>query len=77
MYREALALRKQLQTDEELRWVPTKSTEVLHFVRPNGWNCIMNFNSKAYKMPLGEILVASGALKAGKIPPNTTVWFRA
>jgi alpha-glucosidase len=77
MYREALALRKQLQTSEELRWIPTKSVEVLHFVRPNGWNCIMNFNSKPYKMPKGEILISSGPLKAGKIPPNTTIWFRA
>ena len=76
MYREALALRKVLQTEEELHWLPTKSVEVLHFARPNGWHCIMNFNSKPYKMPKGEILISSGPLKAGKIPPNTTIWFR-
>ncbi len=76
MYREALALRKVLQTEEELNWIPTKSVEVLHFARPNGWHCIMNFNSKPYKMPKGEILISSGPLKVGKIPPNTTIWFR-
>jgi alpha-glucosidase len=77
MYREALALRKVLQTEEELKWIPTTSTEVLHFVRPNGWHCIMNFNAKPYKMPKGEILISSGPIKSGKIPPNTTIWFRA
>lgn len=77
MYREALALRKKIQTEEDMRWIPTKSSEVLHFARPNGWHCIMNFNSQPYKMPKGEILISSGPLKAGKIPPNTTIWFRA
>jgi len=77
MYKDALKLRKILQTEEELKWISTSSTEVIHFARPNGWNCIMNFNGKPYKMPKGEILMVSGPLKAGKIPANTTVWFKA
>ena len=77
MHRDALKLRKILQTEEELKWVKTTSSEVIHFARPNGWNCIMNFNGAPYKMPKGEILMASGPLKNGKIPANTTIWFRA
>ena len=77
MYKDALKLRKILQTEEELKWIPTSSAEVIHFARPNGWNCIMNFNGKPYKMPKGEILMVSGPLKSGKIPANTTVWFRS
>jgi alpha-glucosidase len=74
LYRDALALRKKLQTDEELQWIPTTNPEVIHFARPNGWQCIMNFNAKSYKLPAGKVVLSSGPIVGGKIGANTTVW---
>jgi alpha-glucosidase len=74
LYRDALALRKKLQTSEELEWIPTTNAEVIHFVRPNGWQCIMNFNAKSYKLPAGKVVLSSGPIVGGKIGANTTVW---
>jgi alpha-glucosidase len=75
-YRQALALRKKLITDEKIKWHKTKSTSVLHFSRPNGWHCITNFRGFPYKMPKGKILISSHPLQDGKIPAGTTVWFK-
>ena len=74
LYREALALRKKLQTSEELEWIPTTNPEVIHFIRPNGWQCIMNFNTKSYKLPAGKVVLSSAPIVGGKIGANTTVW---
>jgi alpha-glucosidase len=74
LYRDALALRKKLQTEEDLQWIPTTTAEVIHFVRPNGWQCIMNFNAKSYKLPAGKVVLSSGPIVGGKIGANTTVW---
>jgi alpha-glucosidase len=74
LYRDALALRKKLQTGEDLRWIPTTNAEVIHFIRPNGWQCVMNFNAKLYKLPAGKVALSSGPIVGGKIGANTTVW---
>jgi alpha-glucosidase len=74
LYRDALALRKKLQTEEDLQWIPTTNAEVIHFARPNGWQCIMNFNAKSYKLPAGKVVLSSGPIVGGKIGANTTVW---
>jgi alpha-glucosidase len=77
IYRHALALRKTLVTDEKLKWHETSHPEVLHFSRPNGWNCITNFKAAKYPMPKGEVLISTQPIVAGNIPAGTTVWFRA
>ena len=74
LYRDALALRKKLQTEEDLQWIPTTNAEVIHFIRPNGWQCIMNFNAKSYKLPAGKVVLSSGPIVGGKVGANTTVW---
>ena len=74
LYRDALALRKKLQTEEDLQWIPTTNAEVIHVARPNGWQCIMNFNAKAYKLPAGKVVLSSTPIVGGKIGANTTVW---
>jgi alpha-glucosidase len=76
IYRRALQLRKELQTKEEIKWHKTGDISVLHFSRPNGWNCITNFRAQEYTMPKGEILISSKPLVNGKIPAGTTVWFK-
>ena len=77
IFRAALKLRRELQCAEEIIWHETTSEDVLHFSRPNGWNCITNFKASKYPMPDGEILLASSPLVNGKITAGTTVWFKA
>ncbi len=77
VFRTALKLRRELQCAEEITWHKTTRDNVLHFSRPNGWNCIINFKGGKYPMPKGEVLVSSQPLVDGKIPPATTVWFKA
>jgi alpha-glucosidase len=77
IYRKALKLRKELQTKEEIKWHKTRDNSVLHYSRPNGWNCITNFRAQSYTMPKGEILVSSSPIVGGQIPAGTTVWFKA
>ncbi|HET9647927.1 MAG TPA: glycoside hydrolase family 13 protein [Microlunatus sp.] len=74
LYRSALRLRRQLQTDEVMDWVSTGEDGVLHFVRPGGWHCVTNFGSTPVTLPDGVVRVVSGALVDGKLPTDTTVW---
>ncbi|HVH22090.1 MAG TPA: glycoside hydrolase family 13 protein [Pseudonocardia sp.] len=75
LYRQALRLRRELQTDEVLEWVATDSPDVLHFVRPGGWHCVTNFGAAAVALPAGDVRVASGPVGDGVLPGETTVWF--
>jgi alpha-glucosidase len=77
VFRAALKLRRELQCAEEITWHETTSEDVLHFSRPNGWNCITNFRASKYPMPAGEIILASSPLVDGKIAAGTTVWFKS
>ena len=82
IFRTALALRKELIAEEEMSWHETGDAKVLHFSRPNGWNCITNFGQSTYEFSgVGALLHASGPIAAdsGKtsLPPATTVWLQA
>lgn len=77
LYRAALDLRHRLQTSETHKWVAHPlNRNVLHFVRPNGWQSITNFGSKPVKLPKGELLLTSQPLVAEKLGPNTTAWLK-
>ncbi len=79
LYRAALGLRRELQADESLQWVdagPTAVTHVLHLRRSTGWESVTNFSDAAVDLPAGEVLLASGPLTDGTLPPDTTVWLR-
>lgn len=73
LYRNALALRKQLLTTETLEWVPSKR-KVVHFRRENGWHNITNFGKKAIELPAGTVQLTSAPLVDGKLPGNATAW---
>ena len=79
IFRKALALRKTLIAPEEITWHETGDNSVLHFSRPNGWNCITNFGRNHYNFDgAGEVIHSSGPLaKSGDLPPATTVWLRS
>ena len=77
LYRRAAALRKTLQTNEDLEFVSSEKG-VLHFKRPNGWEVIMNANDHPVSLPNGagsRVVLSSGSLGAdGQIPGECTVW---
>ncbi|QRZ61328.1 glycoside hydrolase family 13 protein [Rothia sp. ZJ932] len=80
LYRAALRLRTELQTDEELEWLETGNDKVLAFRRPNGWVNITNFATFDVKIPEelteGEFLLASVPFDGEKLPGSTSVWFK-
>jgi alpha-glucosidase len=74
-YREALRLRRQLQTGEQLEWLPTGRSDVLRFARPNGWQVVTNFGVEPYALDgRGEVVLSSSEPSAGSVAPDTTVW---
>lgn len=75
LYRDALALRRVLQTGEQLEWIPSEP-DVVHFRRPNGWEVVMNFGPVSVALPEGEVLLFSSPLEAGRLGGESTVWLR-
>ena len=74
-YRAALALRKQLLTDEKITWLnPLFNRNIVHFRRSNGWQSITNFGTKPVRLPSGQVLLTTSPLVGGKLGPNTTAW---
>jgi alpha-glucosidase len=82
MYRAALRLRRELQSEESLTWDESLSgAEVLAFERPGGWLSITNFGASPVALPEGEVLIASSPLEGGEddeilLPGATTAWLR-
>ena len=83
LYRRALTLRRRLQSAEQLTWLPAgdaadaaSGPSVLAFERPGGWCAVMNFGPGAVPLPAGELLLASGPVEGGVVPPDTTAWLR-
>ena len=77
-YQETVALRKSLQTKEDVQWISHGFfSKVIHFARPNGWQSITNFGSKPVKLPVGKLLSSSTPLVDGKLPANATAWLQA
>jgi alpha-glucosidase len=78
MYRNALAIRKAEAGlgDGPMNWLDL-GKDVLAFSRPNGFICILNFGNEIELPAHKEVLIASGALSANKLPTDTAVWLRA
>ena len=78
IFRKALELRKNLIAPEELQWLESGDDQVLHFARPNGWNCITNFGERNYPLPSNLRRIHSSQPFSGTdLPPATTVWLTA
>jgi alpha-glucosidase len=74
LYREALRLRSNLQTEEQLKWLEHPDSSVLHFIRPNGWQSVTNFGTELVELPAGTVLISSSPLTQGKLPADATAW---
>ncbi|MDG4803757.1 glycoside hydrolase family 13 protein [Micromonospora sp. WMMD980] len=85
LYRTALRLRREHlnEAGADLDWLPG-SAEVLNFTRPGGFTFLANLSDQAVPLPNAssagssavEVLLASGPLTAGAVPPDTAVWLR-
>lgn len=76
LYRQALSLRRQLQGDEVLEWGGLDADEVLHLVRPGGWESVTNFGSEPVDLPQNEVLLTSAPLEDGRLSGRSTAWIR-
>ncbi|MBF4569138.1 glycoside hydrolase family 13 protein [Plantibacter sp. VKM Ac-2880] len=74
LYREALRLRRLLQTGEQLDWIETGREDVLRFTRPNRWQVVANFGTDPYPLDAQSEAVVLGSLRAGAVPGESTVW---
>jgi len=74
LYREALRLRHELQTEESLEWIETGRPDVLRFARPNGWQIVTNFGSEPFDLGADAADVVLGSVVDGALPGDSTVW---
>ncbi|MFF9915559.1 glycoside hydrolase family 13 protein [Streptomyces sp. NPDC013457] len=78
LYRTALEIRRTEPAlgDGGLDWLPAPDG-VLAFTRGSGFACAVNFSESPADLPAHtELLLASGPLDDGLLPPDTTVWLR-
>ena len=78
LYRDALRARaaRDRLGDDSLTWLAAPDG-VLAFSRPGRFACVINISAAPAPLPPGaDVLLASGALDDGKLPPDTAVWLR-
>ncbi len=75
-YRRMLALRRELQTSENLDWVETGRDDVLAYVRPGGWMTVTVFGDEPFELDAGEILASTSPMNGRTVPGESTVWMR-
>ena len=75
LYRRATALRRELYKDDQVAWLDL-GPDAVAFERSGGWICVTNFGSEAIELPLGEVVVTSTDLVAGRLPADSSAWLR-
>ncbi|WP_370962286.1 glycoside hydrolase family 13 protein [Amycolatopsis sp. cg9] len=76
LYRAALAQRREHPAlgDGTMTWLPAPDG-VLSFTREPGFGCVVNLSAEPYALPDGvRVLLASGPLGGGRVPPDGAVW---
>jgi alpha-glucosidase len=77
-YRAALRVRaaRDFLDDDSLTWLRAPDG-VLAFSRPGRFGCVVNLSAAPAPLPPdAEVLLASGELDDGKLPPDTAAWLR-
>jgi alpha-glucosidase len=75
LYRRALHTRRaEFGSATAMTWLPAPGG-VLAFDR-GGIACVANLSSAPVELPQGEILLASGPVAGGLLPPDTAAWLR-
>jgi alpha-glucosidase len=75
LYRKALQLRREHPAfaEDGLEWV-TVPDDCVAFRRSGGLLCVLNASSAEIAVPAGDVLLSSGPLSNGRLPPDTAVW---
>jgi alpha-glucosidase len=74
LYRKGIDIRRTvLRHDEEIDWLDLGS-RVIGFKRGSGVVCVVNLGDETIDLPDGELMIASGPLRRGSLPPDTTAW---
>lgn len=77
MYRMAIHLRKELQTDDDrIDWLNIDDHDIVHFRRSNGWECLVNFAKTPKPVPFGTVVISSHPLEGRGVPSDTTLWIK-
>jgi alpha-glucosidase len=76
MYRTALEIRREEGGlgDGPMEWLDL-GADVLAFSRPGNFVCVVNFGAP-FRLPRGEILVASAPIQEMVLPADSAVWMR-
>lgn len=74
-FRRAIEIRRTRDEFEgrAVSWLDSPADSVA-FRRDGGLVCVLNAGDAAIALPDGEVLLASGPLVDGKLPPNTAAW---
>ncbi|GAA4714454.1 glycoside hydrolase family 13 protein [Phytohabitans rumicis] len=78
LYRAAVRIRRAEPAlgDGDMRWLPAPDG-VLSFAREPGFGCVLNLSAAAVPLPAHDaVLLASGPLDGGVLPPDTAAWLR-
>lgn len=77
LYREALRLRRETPGlyAAGLTWRES-APDVLDFDRDDALRCVVNLSSGPVEVPAERVLLSSGPLEDGQLPPDTTAWLR-
>ena len=75
LYRQVLEVRPRyaLPADDGVQWYGAPEG-CFAFRRGNGLICALNASSVGVPLPPGEVLVASGPISEGILPPDTAAW---
>lgn len=77
LYRAALRLRSEYLADnEEFGWIEP-GEDIVAFRRGSGIVCLVNYGDEPVSVPEGIVLISSGPLAEGVVPPDTAVWVLA
>ena len=74
LYREALRVRRQLQSAEELDGCRPTTRRCCTSSGPGGWHSVTNFGTEPVALPEGVVRVSSAPLTDGRLPGECTVW---
>jgi alpha-glucosidase len=74
-FRRAIELRRSRAEfgGSAVEWLDSPANSVT-FRNSGGLVCVLNAGRRAIPLPEGEVLLASGPLLDGQLPPNTAAW---
>ncbi len=74
LYRDAMRLRRERLVGVAGFEIVDLEPHVLAFRRGDGFICVANMGASPVEIPAGNVLLASGPLVDGLLPPDTAVW---